>query len=700
VQDVAHALAVDAARVVGASASVVATVSPAGLDVVERVGPELESFDGARAIALDSDDVLAIAARERRPVWHGEHTTSRATALVALPVLVRDRVAAVVAFGFPGGTVHEVDVAAVCALVCELAARALERAEWLAAEAASRDELLQILRSVPQSENAETGSAATAAVCRQVLATFGADVAFVLRLVGDAHVVVEWREPTSTLFPPGRWFATEDVPELATAVDERDLVAGPSGDEMRIVGVPIVVYGGRRRVLVVQWLHEGGDLDQESLLVLQRFADQIGLALEGTDRSRAEREARRQTQQTQRLLSVSAALAGAHTLEEVATALAREGRVQMGADRTHVLVAGGESVAVLASDPWGEDAEADAALLTLDSALPIVDALRRNEVVLVESVAELERRYPQGSIPSPGDQPSRGASASVPLTAGSAVVGGVELLFEEEYEFSSRDREFLAAFGRQGGLALERARLYAAEHSLVVRLQRELLPARLPEVPGLLCAAVYQAGSELLEVGGDWYDVVQLGPARVGITVGDVVGKGVVAAGTMGRLRSALRALALVCDDPAEVIALLDRFAETIEGAELTTLCYAELDVTSGQVRFLSAGHPPMLMVEAGGETRFVDGGRAMPLCIGVEIPRTSGAVVLEPGATLILYSDGLVERRTESLDVGFARLQDAAAASAQLPVDELAPTLVRLMTDASQTSDDVVVLAVRRPGS
>ena len=716
VREVARALAVDAPRVVGASASVVATVSPAELEVVERVGPALWSLNGQRSITLDSDNVLALAARDRQPRWHAqEGPTSRLPTLVALPLFALGRVVAVVGFGFPGRRVNEVDVAAQCRMIADLGGRALERAEWLAAEASSRDELLQILRAVPQEEDVATSPAVAASVCKQVLDTFGADVALVLRLVGDDHVVVEWREPTSTLLPPGRWFTTDDVPDLATVVRQFSLTPDRSpllhgervergakgvGGGSRILGVPIAAYGERRRTLVVQWLRGSGGFDPESLLVLQRFADRAGLALEGADRSRAEREARRQTQQTQRLLSVSAALAGAPTLEEVAMVLAHEGRVQMAAERTRVLITNGDSLAVLASDPSDGDAEPDAAQLALDEALPIVDALRRNEVVLVESDAELKRRYPRHVNASRRGRPPHGASASVPLTAGPVVVGGVELYFSEKYEFGPRDREFLAAFGRQGGVALERARLYAAEHSLAIRLQRELLPVRLPDVAGLLCAAEYQAGTELMEVGGDWYDVVQLDPTRVALSVGDVVGRGVVAAGTMGRLRSALRALALVCSGPEEVIAQLERFAATIDGAEFTTLCYAELDVASGQARFLSAGHPPMLVLEPEGDARFVDHGRTTPLCVDVAPAKAGGTVVVNPGATVILYSDGLVERRGEHIDMGFRRLRDTALAGAHLPLDELVPTLVRQMTEASPTSDDVVVLAVRRPSA
>jgi serine phosphatase RsbU (regulator of sigma subunit) len=330
-----------------------------------------------------------------------------------------------------------------------------------------------------------------------------------------------------------------------------------------------------------------------------------------------------------------------------------------------------------------------------DTGGPTAEALERNVIVLVESPAAHAERYPELDSTA-----ATGASATVPLSAGSAVVGIVELLFGEWRDFDAADREFLAAFGRQGGVALERARLQAEEHSIATRLQRELLPLRLPVVPGLVHAVEYHAGAELMDVGGDWYDVVQLGPSLVALTVGDVVGKGVAAAGVMGRLRSALRALALAFEQPQQVIAHLERYAATIEGADVATVWYGTLELQRGLLRHLSAGHPPVLVASPGGEARFLTEGRSAPLCVPLDEPRPWADTQLERGETLLLYSDGLVERRDQLLDARLDLLVEEVRALDGLPPAELAPGLVATMAAGSPATDDVVVVAVRYEGA
>jgi serine phosphatase RsbU (regulator of sigma subunit) len=329
--------------------------------------------------------------------------------------------------------------------------------------------------------------------------------------------------------------------------------------------------------------------------------------------------------------------------------------------------------------------------------LPIADAVRLDQLVLIESAALRDERYPllRPSVNEPGYR----ASASVPLKAGAVAVGAIELLFLEERRFGLSDREFLAALADQGGLALERARLQAAEHSIAVRLQHQLLPLRLPDLAGIRNAGEYRAGTALMEVGGDWYDVVALSQTRVALTLGDVVGKGVTAAGVMGRLRSALRALALSCSDPTEVVAQLERFAETIDGAELATLVCADLDLVSGTLRYLHAGHLPTLLLDGQGGSRFLEDGRRTPLGVPTASPAPHSQVTLEPGTTVLLYSDGLVERRGEPLSDGLRRLEQRARSLAHLPPDELARTLVESMTGDNPPSDDIVVLAVSFDG-
>jgi serine phosphatase RsbU (regulator of sigma subunit) len=164
----------------------------------------------------------------------------------------------------------------------------------------------------------------------------------------------------------------------------------------------------------------------------------------------------------------------------------------------------------------------------------------------------------------------------------------------------------------------------------------------------------------------------------------------------MGRLRSALRALALACSHPGEIIVQLERFARTIDGADFATLCYADLDLETGLLRYISAGHPPMLIADGGGDVRFAAGGRTTPLCVQLDAPKEYDAIVLDSGSTLVLYSDGLIERRGGLLEPQYDRLREQTRSLVHLPPAQLASTLVHAMTDGSPAGDDVVVLAVR----
>ena len=170
-------------------------------------------------------------------------------------------------------------------------------------------------------------------------------------------------------------------------------------------------------------------------------------------------------------------------------------------------------------------------------------------------------------------------------------------------------------------------------------------------------AARYVPAVAELSVGGDWYDVVPLDNERVAIAVGDIVGRGINAAAVMGQLRSALSVVARTTDSAVEAVARLDRFAHDIEGAKATTLLYGIVDPAVGTLRYTSAGHPPALIVSPDGTARFLDGGRGWPLAVAdPDRPRPEAVAELTPGSTILLYTDGLVERRNERLEDGLAR--------------------------------------------
>jgi serine phosphatase RsbU (regulator of sigma subunit) len=240
--------------------------------------------------------------------------------------------------------------------------------------------------------------------------------------------------------------------------------------------------------------------------------------------------------------------------------------------------------------------------------------------------------------------------------------------------------------------AVQRARVRFFSE-VAVTLQRAVLgPTTLP--PGF--AVHYEPASHSLEVGGDWYDVVDLADGRYGVVVGDVVGRGLASAAVMGQLRSAGRALLLESRSPAQVLSALDTFAERVPGASCSTVFCAIVDPSSGGVRYSSAGHVPAVVADGPATPRLLEGAPGLPLAVDRGRARPEAEIVLPPGATLLLYTDGLVERRAEDLDEGIARVVDVLSRRRDLPPAELVQALTgELLT--GERDDDVALLVYRR---
>jgi anti-sigma regulatory factor (Ser/Thr protein kinase) len=207
--------------------------------------------------------------------------------------------------------------------------------------------------------------------------------------------------------------------------------------------------------------------------------------------------------------------------------------------------------------------------------------------------------------------------------------------------------------------------------------------------------ARYEAASAALEVGGDWYDVFPLADGRVALTVGDVVGHGLAAAAAMGQMRTALAALARYTESPGELLTRLDTFVATAGTTDFATVCYGVLDPATGVFDYASAGHPPILLVSPHGETSWLDAAQSPPLCGDDERQRPEATVTLEPGSLLVLYSDGLIERRGELLSDRLDRLKAAGEALVGLPVADVCDHLVLALGVETSREDDVAVLAV-----
>ncbi|WP_410631105.1 SpoIIE family protein phosphatase [Amycolatopsis sp. cmx-4-83] len=239
----------------------------------------------------------------------------------------------------------------------------------------------------------------------------------------------------------------------------------------------------------------------------------------------------------------------------------------------------------------------------------------------------------------------------------------------------------------------ERELLLQREHEIAETLQRSLLPRELPALPGLAAAARYQPATVHAQTGGDWYEVIPLGGSRVALSVGDVVGKGPQAAAVMGQLRTALAGSLLDGHGPAAALARLDAFAARTDGAPGTTCACLTLDCETGELDWASAGHLPPVVVEAG-QPRLLTGAGSV---LGAPDParHEQHTTTLSPGSSVLLYTDGLVERRGELIDEGLQRLCEAAGRLHGAPPDHQVAAITDALLDIGQ-DDDVAVLAVR----
>ncbi|MYX00869.1 SpoIIE family protein phosphatase [Streptomyces sp. PgraA7] len=245
--------------------------------------------------------------------------------------------------------------------------------------------------------------------------------------------------------------------------------------------------------------------------------------------------------------------------------------------------------------------------------------------------------------------------------------------------------------------AAERLRTSERRHrETAVTLQRSLLPQELEQPDDLRIAATYQPGGTDAAVGGDWYDVITLGAGRTALVIGDVMGRGVRAAAVMGQLRTAVRAYARLDLPPHEVIQLLDVLAAEIDASQIATCVYAVHDPNEGQLVYASAGHLPILVRDEDGTVQRAADPTGPPLGTGGWL-HTSGTIALPPGSTAVLYTDGLVERRSEDIDEGVASLARALAGAKGSP-QVVCDRLIRSLGVTAEHDDDVAVLVVQHP--
>jgi GAF domain-containing protein/anti-sigma regulatory factor (Ser/Thr protein kinase) len=435
-------------------------------------------------------------------------------------------------------------------------------------------------------------------------------------------------------------------------------------------------------------------LEDESLLLA--IGRQCGQAIERARLFEAEQRALRRAS---RLQEVTARLARAVTTEDAARAILRGATGSVGADAASIALASDDGRSLRVSP--GLLSSGTLRLrppfeISMNDRTVLAHVFRNGRALWIASPDEWKSRFEEG-FATQGDLGR--CLYAVPIVAKGEAIGALAVYFREERGKPSADEaELISSFAHQAGVALERARAYEVEHEAAMTLQRNLMPEGTGYSATVDVDGRYLPATRGVHVGGDWYDIVDRPDGTVAFAVGDIAGHGLQAAAAMGQVRSAWRALALSMTEPNAILASLDRFAGGVDGAFFSTILTLLLDPSRNELRYASAGHPPALVIEPDGSARFLEGGRSVPLGLPFDLPRPQAQERLGEGSILVVYTDGLVERREEPLDRGLERLAQVASRVRTGSLTEISDGLLELVAD--DRHDDVALLTIgpRRP--
>ncbi|HEY7077383.1 MAG TPA: GAF domain-containing SpoIIE family protein phosphatase, partial [Solirubrobacteraceae bacterium] len=405
-------------------------------------------------------------------------------------------------------------------------------------------------------------------------------------------------------------------------------------------------------------------------------------------------ERRRAEAARERLQLATAAFAAAATVRDVAHATVAEARQAFESESAALLVLEGERLELRAFAALSEEYQKRMAMVPLHEQRPITVAARTGQAVIVRNAAEMAERFPvlAGAVP---------AVAVVPMIASGTTVGVLMIDFERPRELDAGERDLLDALAGQSAVALARAQLYEREHTVAQTLQASLLPRVLPQIPGLDIAARLEAGAPGLDVGGDFYDAFALGEDAWGVAIGDVCGKGVEAAALTALARHTVRAAARTEASPAAVLEALNRaaLAESKPGQFLTAV-YARLVARPEggfAVALACGGHPPPVVLDAALSRRdLACSGTLLGAVADPEI--VDSRFALDPGDTMLLYTDGLTEAGAPEGTLDTDDVADLLAAARGATAAQTAEGCLdrALATAGGVARDDVAVLVAQ----
>jgi len=428
------------------------------------------------------------------------------------------------------------------------------------------------------------------------------------------------------------------------------------------------------------------DAQKSEVRVIARLA---AGALGRVQQLEAERAAR---QREERLQAMMRALVASASLADVQAAVFQHGLLPFGASAARLVLTDQQAGRPLTVSAVGmpEPELTGWRDLPLSAYSPSRKALLTSEIVYVSNVADLRREFPHARL---GESPTGHAWAAVPLRSGGQTLGVLTLVFGRPHALDGvSDQIALAALGSAIADAISRAAAHDSDRDLVASLQRSLLAGPLPQIPGVGLGTRYQPAEARHGMGGDWYDAIPLGGGRMMLVVGDVAGHGLEAAMTMGQVRSAARALA-PSHQPAGLLAALDQFVCTTVSEQVATAVVVVIDPARRTLRYCQAGHPPPLLRQPDGSVTVLD--QATGLLLGLQTSdRPESEVSYHPGSYLVLYTDGLVERRDDpSVGSGIARLTGQLTRAVPPGPAELCDVLVAEGLPSQGREDDTAVL-------
>ncbi|MGW0391735.1 SpoIIE family protein phosphatase [Streptomyces sp. NPDC003042] len=455
----------------------------------------------------------------------------------------------------------------------------------------------------------------------------------------------------------------------------------------------------RRRDGRLRWTHTQGHVlrgpDGRPYRIIGIVRDATEELSHSAERLGLDEERRRQTSVVE---STTAALAHARTVQDVIDALGdAHGLERLGSMGMVMGLVEAGRIHLVAEGPQGSFVPGTR-YTRIDADYPMSEVVRSLQPRFLDSAEEFADGYP--GLWSKISSMRISAAAYLPLIAQARPIGAIGLLYQDKDGFTQEERNLLVALGSSIAQSLQRAMLLEQEHDLAEGLQQAMLPRRIPAVPGAQIAVRYRSARMGQDIGGDWYDIIPLPGGRVGAVIGDVQGHDTHAAAVMGQLRIVLRAYAAEGHSPATVMARASVFLHELDTDRFATCTYVEADLSTGVLQLVRAGHIDPLLRTRDGDCRRLPVEGGMPLGLSAEFGRLDYPVTtveLDPGETILLCTDGLVEQPGADLDDGI-QLLTSLIRSGPAELQQLADRLCEVVDDRGG-DDDMALLLLRRQG-